>query len=35
MDVVVSPATSEPWLYSLSDCKVMKGTVIQIGPFKH
>jgi hypothetical protein len=34
MDVVVSPATSEPWRYSLSDCKVMKGIVIQIGPPK-
>jgi hypothetical protein len=34
MEVVVSPSTSEPWRYSLSDCKVMKGTVIEIGPPK-
>jgi hypothetical protein len=35
MDMVASPPTSEPWRYSLSDCKVMKGTVIKVGPPKH
>lgn len=34
MDVFISPATTEPWRYSLSDCKVMKGIVVQIGPPK-
>jgi hypothetical protein len=35
MDIVVSPATSAPWRYSLSGCKVMKGIVVKVGPPKH
>jgi hypothetical protein len=30
--VTVKPLTSEAWNYELTDCKVMKGVVIKVGP---
>jgi hypothetical protein len=35
LEVAVSPGTSEAWRHSLSDCTLMKGTVIEVGPPKH
>ncbi len=30
--VTVKPSTSEAWNYELTDCKVMKGVVLEVGP---
>jgi hypothetical protein len=32
--VTVTPATTEAWHYALTDCKAMRGVVIEVGPPK-
>jgi hypothetical protein len=31
-EVVVSPSTTEPWRFSLVDCKVVQGIKVRVGP---
>ena len=32
--VTITPSTTEPWHYTLTDCKVMTGIMIEVGPPK-